>query len=220
MNDVIVDFQNVSRFFEEGRVRALERVSLKIYRGETVAVTGPSGSGKSTLLGLMGALDFPSSGEVKIMGSAITPDAPLARLRNEKIGFVFQQHHLLPHLNLEENVMAPLRPARVPLKEARAKSRELLDRLGLADRADFLPAKLSNGERQRAALARALINDPQLILADEPTGSLDSANGEVVVERLLRAAVGKTLVVVTHNPEISSRMGRVVQILDGRLIET
>ena len=218
MNNPAIELCAVSRFFEEGSIHALDSVTLTIQKGETVAVVGPSGSGKSTLLSLIGALDFASSGEVRIMGELITRKRDLAPLRNNLIGFVFQLHHLLPHLTLEENVMAVLRPCRIPVKEARLRSREMIERVGLTARAGFLPGKLSSGERQRAALARALVNDPQIILADEPTGNLDSVNGALVVDQLLRAARGRTLVVVTHNPEVAAHMGRVVKLLDGRVV--
>jgi putative ABC transport system ATP-binding protein len=197
----------------------LDRVSLKVEAGEFVVITGSSGSGKTTLLTLLSGLDRPSHGQVWIDGreiSTATEDA-LAPLRNRAIGFVFQSFHLVPAMTALENIMFPAELMKVPDAEARA--RELLDTVGLSSRVDNLPSQLSGGEKQRVALCRAMINRPKLLFADEPTGNLDSTNGELVLDQLLtlQKTHAVTLILVTHNPGIAAAAHRVITLADGRL---
>jgi len=198
----------------------LDGVSLDIEAGEVVAVTGPSGSGKSTLLGLLAGLDTPSAGSITVDGVEVTRlgEAELARFRRRTIGFVFQSYHLIPTLTATENVAVPLELAGSahPLPAAR----RLLDEVGLADRADHYPAQLSGGEQQRVALARAVSLAPPVLLADEPTGNLDSATGEQIIDVLLglNRQRGSTLVLVTHDAALAARAGRAIALRDGRLV--
>ena len=205
----------------ETAVRALDGVSIEIARGEMVAIMGPSGSGKSTLLHLLGALETPTSGEIALAGERYDglEDAELTRLRRDKIGFVFQFFNLLPALTAEENVLLPGLIAGRRDDATRARARDLLDRVGLSHRTDHLPSELSGGEQQRVSIARALLTEPELVLADEPTGNLDSRSSAQVLELLrdLNAAEGQTLVIVTHDPDAASTAGRVVFMRDGRL---
>jgi putative ABC transport system ATP-binding protein len=193
---------------------------LEIPRGEFLALQGASGSGKSTLLSLLAGLDRPTSGEITLDGERLDqlPEKELARVRRDKVGFVFQSFHLVPSLTVLENVQLPLafRQGGFP---PLAKARELLERVDLWERAHFLPGKLSGGEKQRAAIARALINDPALVFADEPTGNLDSTNGRRVLDLLEDHTVktGRTLLLVTHDPDIAARAHRRLHIRDGRL---
>ena len=204
----------------EGAVAALRDVSLTIRRGEYVAITGPSGSGKSTLMHLMGCLDRPTSGKVIVDGEDTTrlSEPRLAALRNRRIGFVFQAFHLIPRETVLRNVEWPLVYAGVPAHRRRERAMEVLARVGMSHRIRHLPQQLSGGERQRVAIARALVNDPAVILADEPTGNLDSANGEQVLallEELNRQ--GRTVVVVTHDPGVARRAHRLIRMRDGRV---
>lgn len=203
------------------RVEALRGVNLTVGAGEFVALAGPSGSGKSTLLHLIGAMDTPTRGEVRLNGHSLAQmsDAKRTRLRCREIGFVFQTFNLLPTLSALENVEIALRLAGVPGRERRARAVELLERVGLGERLRHLPRQLSGGERQRVAVARALANQPALLLADEPTGNLDSATGESIVALLRQLNTeGQTIVLVTHNPEVATQAGRVIQMRDGKLI--
>jgi lipoprotein-releasing system ATP-binding protein len=194
-------------------------------QGETLAIVGPSGSGKSTLLNIIGTLDRPSSGTVRLDGQDLTEldEAQLASLRNRRIGFVFQAHHLLPHCTVLENVLVPTLATRERAEQEGAgqRARRLLDRVGLGARLDHRPGQLSGGERQRVAVVRALINQPQLLLADEPTGALDRAAAEALAELLvdLNREHGVTLIVVTHALDLARRMGRVNVLKDGRLAD-
>jgi putative ABC transport system ATP-binding protein len=215
-----IEARDLVRAFEDGRVRALDGVSFAVERGETVAVMGPSGSGKTTLLNLLGALDRPSAGRLSIAGVEIAPGGDLDRLRAREIGFVFQLHNLIPTLTAVENVELPMMGLRVRRAERRQRAAELLERVGLAPRADFSVKKLSGGERQRVAVARALANRPQILLGDEPTGSLDSKTGGEVIDLLLelRRERGLTIVLVTHDSGIAARMGRTIELRDGRVV--
>ncbi|MGL4514378.1 MAG: ABC transporter ATP-binding protein [Lacipirellulaceae bacterium] len=201
----------------------LRGVDLELARGESLAVTGPSGSGKSTLLAILGTLDTPTSGEVRLAGEdPFALDEPrLARLRGERIGFVFQEHHLLPQFSALENVATPLLAAGSVPPSGIERARELLARVGLADRERHSPAQLSGGERQRVAIARALVREPLLVLADEPTGNLDPRAAEGIADLLLglvheRAAM---LVAVTHSEAFAARLGRRARLVDGALVE-
>ena len=214
-----VAVEGVSRVF--GRVQALRDVNLQVRAGEMLAVTGHSGSGKSTLLNLIGGLDQPDSGRILIDGQTVweRSSAEVVRARRELVGFVFQQHLLLPNLDAVSNVEVPLIGARVGRQERRRRATELLDEVGLANRADHHPDELSGGERQRVAVARALANEPRLLLADEPTGALDSRTSSRVLDLLadLRDRRGMTVVIVSYDPEVGARADRMVHVADGRL---
>ena len=194
-------------------------MDVALQRGDFLALRGASGAGKSTLLHLLGALDSPSQGEIRLAGRnlATLGSRELARLRNEEVGFIFQSYYLLPELDALENVCLPARMARTPAAAAEARGRELLARVGLAERVDHKPYELSGGEQQRVAIARALINEPDLILADEPTGNLDSHSGEQIIELLcaLRSEKQTTLIMATHDARLAARAPRVVELVDG-----
>lgn len=196
---------------------ALHTVDLEIQDGEAVAVTGPSGSGKSTVLHLLGGMDRPDEGTVEVDGSELTARQLDAHRR--RIGFVFQRFHLLPALTAIDNVLAPVLPRRVDF-DRRARATELLEAVGLAERADALPSELSGGQRQRVAIARALINRPGLLLADEPTGSLDSVTGREIIDLLLslRERYGMTMLIATHDTEVAASCDRIVRLHDGRIV--
>ncbi len=206
-----------------GHLDVLRGVSMEIRRGEIVAVVGESGSGKSTLLHLLGALDRPTSGSVFYEGEDLfaKDDEALAAFRNREVGFVFQFHHLLPEFTALENVAMPALIRRQGLSEARPRARELLSALGLEGRAEHRPAQLSGGEKQRVAMARALMNAPGLVLADEPTGNLDHTTAEALHREILRLreAFEQAFVLVTHNPALAALADRVLRIAEGRLAE-
>ena len=218
----MIELDGVSRTVPSGSgsLTILHPTSLRIAEGRAVAVSGPSGSGKSTLLGLMAGLDTPSSGRILIDGTDITRlgEEALARLRGEKIGIVFQFFHLIPSLTALENVMVPMEIAKAA--NVRDRARALLTDVGLADRTHHYPSQLSGGEQQRVAIARALANDPRILLADEPTGNLDSATGRQVIEILLAVnrTRGRTLVLVTHDPELARMADEIVTLRDGRVV--
>ncbi|HEY7411793.1 MAG TPA: ABC transporter ATP-binding protein [Vicinamibacteria bacterium] len=203
-----------------GEVVALRGVSLEVGEGESVAVMGPSGSGKSTLLSILGCLDRPTRGRYVLAGTdvALLDDRALSRLRNRAIGFVFQSFHLIPQLTVAENVETPLLYGATPPAEWRARAYRCLERVGLLHRADHRPSELSGGEAQRAAVARALVTEPRILLADEPTGNLDSATGEEIASLLDGLHhEGRTVVLVTHNETLARRASRMVRLRDGRL---
>jgi putative ABC transport system ATP-binding protein len=220
----MVDARDLTMRFDGGarRVTVLEGVSLDVARGEFLAVTGPSGSGKSTLLGLIAGLDRPTSGTVTVDGIEVTglDEDALARFRRDTIGYVFQSFHLIPTLTAAENVAVPLELTGRP--RAIAEARGLLDAVGLAHRAQHYPAQLSGGEQQRVALARAVALRPPLILADEPTGNLDSGTGAEIIALILglRREHGSTLVLVTHDPALAGHADRVLSLRDGRVTGT
>jgi putative ABC transport system ATP-binding protein len=213
-----IELKNVTRVYKSNvEVRALDSVSLTVASGEWLAIMGPSGSGKSTLVNLLGCLDQPTSGEIWIHGvnvSQMTP-AELNRFRAERIGFIFQQFHLIPYLTAVENVMlAQYFHSMTDKKEALA----ALDRIGLLDRADHLPSQLSGGEQQRVCIARALINDPHIVLADEPTGNLDAVNEEIVLRQLRDLhAQGRTIIMVTHDPDVARLADRLLELHHGKI---
>jgi len=219
---------NISRCFDEpdmaGPLIVLEDISLEVARGESLAIVGPSGSGKSTLLHIIGTLDRPTTGEVVLDGQDLAQldEVRLAAVRNRQIGFVFQAHYLLPQCTVLENVLVPslvCKEAAVRL-EAGPRAERLLKRVGLGERLTHAPGQLSGGERQRVAVVRALINQPQLLLADEPTGALDQASARQLGQLLLELnhEDGVTLIVVTHARELAERMGRVLELRNGRLL--
>ena len=199
----------------------LRGINLDVQRGDFVALRGASGAGKSTLLHLFGGLDFPDPGEITSEGRSLTSLSrnELARWRNREVGFIFQAYYLLPELDALENVCLPARMARLPAEEAARRGRELLARVGLKDRVEHKPYELSGGEQQRVAIARALINQPNLILADEPTGNLDSHTGQEIIDLLcsLREERQMTLVMATHDATVAARAARTIQLADGQV---
>ena len=223
MSETLLFARSVTKFYTMGKCRfdVLRCVSLEVTRGEFVALRGASGAGKSTLLHLFGGLDSPNAGEIWFAGKnlAQASDGELTKLRNGKVGFIFQAYHLLPELDALENVCVPARLARVPADVAAKRGQELLQRVGLGARLDHKPYELSGGEQQRVAIARALMNEPELILADEPTGNLDSHTGAEIVDLLvsLRAEKNTTLIIATHDASVAARAPKVIQLVDGQI---
>ena len=221
----MIHLQQVSKLYRTERVEttALDNINLEIEKGELVSVMGPSGCGKSTLLNLMGLLDEPSAGKVALDGKAIDRygDRELARLRNECVGFIFQQFHLVSDLSVVDNVEIPLLYRRMSNKERRKAALAALDRVGLASRTRHFPTQLSGGQQQRVAIARAIVGRPGLLLADEPTGNLDSQMGDEIMGILedLNANEGTTIVMVTHDPRLADRTHRTVRLFDGRQVQ-
>ena len=220
----LLEARGVVKSYQTGKseLTVLRGVNFVAARGEFVAMRGASGAGKSTLLHLLGGLDQPNRGEILFAGETVSrlSNPALAHLRNVKMGFVFQSYHLFPELNALENVCLPARMARVPVREAAERGRALLTRVGLGQRMDHRPTELSGGEQQRVAIARALINNPEVILADEPTGNLDSHTGDEIIELLLtlRAERQTTLIIATHSADLAARAPRVIQMLDGLVV--
>lgn len=218
----IVEMKNVTKIYgeKENQVLALQNINLDIEKGSVVSVVGASGSGKSTLLNIMGGVDTPSDGTVYVDGKEITKykDDELSLFRRRKVGFIFQAYHLIPVLTVEENIKMPV------LLDHRKPDKEYIDHiielLGLADRRKHLPNQLSGGQQQRTAIARALANNPTLVLADEPTGALDSKNGEEVMDLLMKSVhnIGQTLVIITHNMDLAREADRIVKIKDGKIV--
>lgn len=213
-----IEVRNLKKSFDGGKIRALNGVDLEVDMGEFISIMGPSGSGKSTLLNMIGALDVPDSGTVRVAGRDLSEEKDLSRLRAEEIGFVFQLHNLIPSLTALENVEIPMFAVKHGNMEERAMG--LLEQVGLRDKADRKPTELSGGERQRVAIARALANNPSIILADEPTGALDSKTSRNILQILqkLQEEEGVTLVVVTHEPHVAKMASRTISILDGVIV--
>jgi len=224
----LITLNNVSKIYGEGRteIKALNNVDLEIDQGKIVTIMGPSGSGKSTLLNILGAMDSPSSGTVLVNDIEIgsLAERKLSSYRKETVGFIFQSFYLLPNLDVMGNVLIPLIPYKIKDKD-RQRAQEILDRVGLGNRGESKVGKLSGGESQRVAIARALINNPKIILADEPTGNLDSETGKSIIELLIKLAEeGKTIIIVTHDPRIAQvisehPLGKNIWIKDGQLSE-
>lgn len=221
---MIIDANNIWKTYNDGdtAVHAVRGIDLTVHEGEFIALLGPSGSGKSSLLHLIGAMDSPTSGEIFFKGENFSKlnQKKLTDLRLRRIGFIFQTFNLIPSLNATENVALPMQLAGISQKEANENARYLLAKVNLLDRLEYLPSKLSGGQRQRVAIARALANNPDIILADEPTGNLDSENGKIIIDLLEELHVeGHTIVIVTHNHELAERVDRAVYIRDGQLNE-
>ena len=220
----MIEVQNLTKVFTSGthNLEVLKGIDLTVRKGEVLAIEGPSGSGKSTLLGLLAGFDSPTSGSIRIDGEEITglDEDQLAILRGRKLGFVFQSYNLIPTLTAEENVLLPME-LRGDVPRSLERARELLAAVGLESRASHYPAQLSGGEQQRVAIARAFACSPSLLLADEPTGNLDSATGNLVLEMLLQLnrSNGATLVLVTHDPALSGLTNRVIRLRDGRIVD-
>lgn len=225
MKNSIIILENVWKTYKMGEieVNALRGVSMHISQGEFVAITGSSGSGKSTMMNLVGCLDLPSKGAIYLDEEDISKlnESDLAQIRAKKIGFIFQQFHLIPTLTALENVMLPLEFQDVPSDTARKKAVEILDMVGLGDRIDHLPSQLSGGQQQRVAIARSLANSPDVILADEPTGNLDSVAGANIMDMLQNfwKKERKTIIMVTHDLKLANYAKRVVQLKDGQIIK-
>jgi putative ABC transport system ATP-binding protein len=219
MSDCLLEARNVTKHFDEGRIQALRGVDFEVNAGEFVAVTGPSGSGKSTLLHLLGGLDQPTSGEVRFRGQSLGDSFDLDAYRSRRVGFVFQAFHLLPTLRALENVQVPMFETELSSSQREEKAAALLREVGLEHRFQQYPNQLSAGERQRAAIARSLANDPEILLADEPTGNLDSENSVKIMAMLagIQAKRRMVLVVVTHESTVAQLAERTVRIRDGRI---
>ena len=220
----MIELAGVSKQFDGKRkVTALEGIDLRVERGEMVSIVGPSGSGKSTLLNLIGGLDHPTAGQIRIDGAELSrlPDDELTRVRRDKIGFIFQFFNLLPSLSSLENVSLPLHLRGWPAKEAEQRARELLQLVQLGSRVEHLPEELSGGERQRVAIARALSIYPPILLADEPTGNLDTHTGEEILRLIheVHGRLGATVLIVTHDRNVAGSCARTIALRDGRMVE-
>ena len=226
MSEVLLSAKGLHKTYMLGQrsLEVLRGVDVELQRGEFLALRGASGAGKSTLLHLLGGLDAPNQGEILLAGRnlATLGRGALARLRSKEVGFIFQAYYLLPELDALENVCLPARMARTPASVAEARGRELLARVGLGERLEHKPYELSGGEQQRVAIARAMINEPDLILADEPTGNLDSHTGEEIIELLctLRDEKQTTLIMATHDARLAARAPKVVELVDGQIVHS
>lgn len=222
MNDFknIVEIKNLRKSYDDGNIRALDDINLDIKEGEFVSIIGPSGSGKSTLLNVIGALNKADEGQIKVAGIDLMQNKDFSEFRLNKIGFVFQLHNLIPNLTVHENVQTPLIETNISDKDMEKRAADLLNSVDLGNRLNQIPTKLSGGERQRVAIARALVNHPRIILADEPTGALDSKMGDIILN-LLREIHKKdnvTLVLVTHEDYVAKSADRVISMMDGKIV--
>ncbi|WP_303295002.1 ABC transporter ATP-binding protein [Methanobrevibacter woesei] len=217
----IIEIKNLKKSYEDGHIKALNGIDLTIEEGEFVSIIGPSGSGKSTLLNMLGALDLPDSGSINVAGYDLLSNTKLNEFRGDKLGFIFQLHNLIPNISVVENVEIPMFTKEWSSKQMRERALNLLDIVGLKDKAKQMPNKLSGGERQRVAIARALANEPSIILADEPTGSLDSKTSNKILKQLtkLHKEENVTLIVVTHDMNVAKLADRVIEVLDGKIID-
>jgi len=220
-NENIIEIHGLKKSYENGQIIALSGVDLEIKKGEFVSIIGPSGSGKSTLLNMLGALDIADEGTVKVAGVDLTKTKDLSTFRSQEIGFVFQLHNLIPNLTALENVQIPMLETPLSGKKMEERAMELLRSVELEDKINQKPTKLSGGQRQRVAIARALVNHPSIILADEPTGSLDSKTGDIILDILkdLHKKENVTLVMVTHEPYVANMAERIITVRDGKIIE-
>lgn len=216
----IIEIKNLKKSYENGNIKALNGIDLTIREGEFVSIIGPSGSGKSTLLNMLGALDIPDSGEIMVAGYDLRKNNKLNEFRGKKIGFIFQLHNLIPNISVVENIEIPMYTQDKSSKQMREDALNLLEIVGLKDKANMKPNKLSGGERQRVAIARSLANNPSIILADEPTGSLDSKTSTKILEELHKLHKEKniTLIVVTHDMTVAKLADRIIEVLDGKII--
>ena len=216
----VYEAQDLRKDYDEGQVQALRGVDFRIHPGDLVAIIGPSGCGKSTLLQMLGALDHPSGGSLLYRGNSLPGLKDPAAYRAQEIGFIFQAFHLLPTLTVTENVQVPMFETDRPARDRKSRAVELLHAVGLEHRLDHYPSKLSGGERQRVAIARSLANGPGVLLADEPTGNLDSKNADLILDLLLRIQRERqmTLILVTHDMTIAARASRIIQMKDGRIV--
>ena len=216
----LIRLANVLKEYDNGAVIALNNINLSIEKGSFVSIIGPSGSGQSTLLNMLGALDSPDSGHVIINGVDLATQKDLSDFRRHEIGFIFQLHNLLPNLNVQENVEIPLMDAKMSEKDKHRRALLFIEAVGLLDKKKQKPSKLSGGERQRVAIARALVNFPSIILADEPTGALDTKNGQKVLDvlRFVHESIGATLIIVTHDIDVARLADRTIEIRDGQII--
>jgi putative ABC transport system ATP-binding protein len=219
MNDDIIEIKNLKKEYEDGSIIALSGIDLKIKQGESVSIIGPSGSGKSTLLNMIGGLDKADEGEITVAGVNLMAKNDLSDFRSNEIGFVFQLHNLIPNLTVLENVQIPLLETDIDDKKMEERALKLLKSVNLESKIDQKPTKLSGGERQRVAIARALVNHPSIILADEPTGALDSETQEVILKLLLDIHKNEkvTLIMVTHEPYVAKKADRCIYVLDGKI---
>jgi ABC-type lipoprotein export system ATPase subunit len=219
MNDNIIEIKNLTKGFESSKIMALNGIDLEIKKGEFVSIIGPSGSGKSTLLNMIGALDKPDQGSLIVAGNNLTQKKDLSNFRSKEIGFVFQLHNLIPNITVLENVVIPMYGTGQSSKYMKERALKLLDFVGLSEKIKRNPTELSGGERQRVAIARALANEPSIILADEPTGSLDSKTGQMILDRLrkLHEKENVTLIIVTHDMNVASLADRTIEVLDGKV---
>jgi putative ABC transport system ATP-binding protein len=214
----IIEIRGLKKSYDKGKIKALNGIDLEIKKGEFVSIIGPSGSGKSTLLNMIGALDTAGEGSISVAGIDLTQKRDLSKFRSQEIGFVFQLHNLIPNLTVLENVQIPMLGTG---KEMEERALSLLKSVNLEDKINQRPTKLSGGERQRVAIARALVNHPSIILADEPTGALDSKTGDIILEVLknLHKKENVTLVMVTHEPYVANMADRIITVLDGKIRE-
>lgn len=220
-NENIIEIHNLKKSYDKGKIKALNGIDLEIKKGEFVSIIGPSGSGKSTLLNMLGALDTADEGTINVAGVDLTKSRDLSQFRSKEIGFVFQLHNLIPNLTVLENVQIPMLETPLSSEKREERAMELLKSVQLEDKVNQKPTKLSGGQRQRVAIARALVNHPSIVLADEPTGSLDSKTGDIILDLLkdLHKKENVTLVMVTHEPYVANLAERSITVKDGKIIE-